>query len=181
VRRQSKRSAFERSGKEGHERISLLAALRFAVALHVRRRQRLDQQTLSFAAATAPAEAHIQQRMSCFSPSPAATAARRPPARTRVHRDHRHAGPGFSIISRSPLPPHLWHFHSLFNGRITTGSGARLASSAKRSRFFPESACEIQWVRHVALIAGSPLRLMGFAFDQPIPYPSGLSALVNSN
>jgi hypothetical protein len=58
---------------------------------------------------------------------------------------------------------------------------ARLASFAKRSRFLPESACEIQWVRHVTLIAGSRLRLMGFAFDQPIPYPSGLSALANSN
>jgi hypothetical protein len=47
--------------------------------------------------------------------------------------------------------------------------GARLASFAKRSRFLPESVCEIQWVRHVALMAGSPLRLMGFAFAQPIP------------
>ena len=54
------------------------------------------------------------------------------------HRDQvaQNAGPGFSIISRSPLPPHRWHFRSRFNGRITTISGARLAFSAKRSRFF---------------------------------------------
>src|SRR5258708_15888337 len=47
-----------RSGEHGHERVSLLASLRFEVALHVRQHQRLDQQTLSFVAATAPAEAH---------------------------------------------------------------------------------------------------------------------------
>jgi hypothetical protein len=68
---------FERSGKEGHERISLLAALRFEVALHDRRRQRLDQQT-SFAAATVPAEAHDNCACRAFR--------RHPPRQRRVAR-----------------------------------------------------------------------------------------------
>lgn len=133
-----------RSGEEGHERISLLASLCFEVALHVCQRQRLDQQTLSFVAATAPAKAHDNSA----SPAGKNSSSSRPT-------QPRHAGPGFSIINRSPLPPHRWHFHSLFSGRITTRSGARLAFSAKRSRFFSESAREIQWVRYVASIAGS--------------------------
>jgi hypothetical protein len=70
----------------------------------------------------------------------------------------RHAGPAVSIINRSPVPPHRWHIHSAF-GWTTTSSGARLAFSAKRSRFFSESFGDTQCVRYDASIAGFPLRL----------------------
>jgi hypothetical protein len=35
----------------------------------------------------------------------------------------RHAGPGFSMTSRPPVPPHRWHVHSWLSGWITTSSG----------------------------------------------------------
>jgi hypothetical protein len=71
----------------------------------------------------------------------------------------RHAGPGVSIIRRSPVPPHRWHVHSLFNGWTTTSSGARLSFSARRSRFVSESSGDTQCVRYDASISASPLRL----------------------
>jgi hypothetical protein len=123
-------------------RISLLAALRFEVALHDRRRQRLDQQTLSSAAATVPAEAHDNCACRAFR--------RHPPRQRRVARRQTRSTARLLCQAFALLP------------------GKRLRNQSP-------------WVRHVALIAGSPLRLMGFAFDQPIPYPSGLSALVKSN
>lgn len=57
------------------------------------------------------------------------------------------------------MPPQRWHVHSVFNGWTTTSSGARLAFSARRSRFFSESSGDTQCVRHDASIAGFPLRL----------------------
>jgi hypothetical protein len=66
-----------RSGKEGHERISLLASLRFKVASQIYQRQRLDQQTLSFVA-TARTEAHDNNACRAFR--------RHPPRQRRVAR-----------------------------------------------------------------------------------------------
>lgn len=63
------------------------------------------------------------------------------------------------MTSKSPVPPHRWHIHSVFNGWITTSSGARSAFSARRSRFFSESSGETQWVRYSASIVWFPLRL----------------------
>jgi hypothetical protein len=60
-----------------------------------------------------------------------------------IHR--RQTGPGFSIIRKSPLLPQRWHAHSLFSGSTTTSSGARLACSIRRSRFFSGSFGETQW------------------------------------
>src|SRR3984893_19373639 len=48
-----------------HGRI-LLASLYFEVVLHVRQSQRLDQQTLSFVATTAPAETHDNSASRAF-------------------------------------------------------------------------------------------------------------------
>jgi hypothetical protein len=48
-----------------HGRI-LLASLHFEVVLHVRQYQRFDQQTLSFVAATAAAEAHDNSASRAF-------------------------------------------------------------------------------------------------------------------
>jgi hypothetical protein len=113
-----------RSGEEDHDKESLLASLHFKVASQVCQRRRLDQQTLSFVAVTTSAEAHdnnacrafhLPRRDSGVSPAGKNSGSSRP---TQA----RHAGPGFSIISRSPLPLYLWHFHSLFNGRITTST-----------------------------------------------------------
>jgi hypothetical protein len=112
--------------------------LRGEFALRLRQGLRLDQQTFSLVAAPAPAEGTTTACLGAFRPDPARE--QRIPGAEKLEigeTDTLQARrPGFSIMRRSPVPPQRWHVHVVFNGWITTSSGARLAFSAKRSRFF---------------------------------------------
>jgi hypothetical protein len=94
----------------------------------------------------------LTRRVSSASPADKNSRSSRP-----AHR--RHAGPGLSMMRRSPVPLQQWHFQVSFSGWITRSSGARLALSTKRSRLLSESSPEIQWVRYSISIVGSPLLL----------------------
>lgn len=135
--------------------------LRFKFTLHVRQCLRLDQKTLSFVTAPASTEADDDSEPRVFRLDP--------PRQQRIalrqelkiiETDASQAnGAGIFHHQEITAAAQRWHVQSLFNGWITTSSGARLASSIRRSRFFSESFGETQWVRYRASIAGSPLRL----------------------
>lgn len=129
--------------------------------MRVRQGLRLDQQTASFVAVTAPAEANDNSVSGAFrlhTLSEQRIARRQVLEIIETNTAQARRAPIFhhQEIAGAAAPVALpvrvqWLDHHQI--------GARLAFFAKRSRFFSESFRETQWVRYSPSIVGSPLRL----------------------